>query len=112
MTADYTFYLPSPIALNTYYGHTGRVYLSERGKRFRDEVAWLARTQGAAVLEGELAVTVRVWNTKQDVDAGLKATLDALNGVAWLDDRQIKRLCVELLKDKGGRRMEVEVRKL
>lgn len=104
-----TFYLPPPIPLNTYYKHVGRVFLSERGRAFRDEAAFLARTQGAAAVEGSLSVTIRVYNTRMDVDAPLKGTLDALNGVAWLDDSQIKRLTISMLNDKGERRMEVDV---
>ena len=109
MTAAYTFYLPPPIALNSYYGHTGRVFLSERGRAFRDEAAFMALTQGAEVVEGELSVTIRVYNTRMDIDAPLKGTLDALNGIAWLDDKQIKRLTISMLSDKGERRMEVDV---
>ena len=109
MTAAYTFYLPPPIALNAYYRHTGRVLLSERGRAFRDEAAFMARTQGAEVVEGNLSVTIRVYNTRMDIDAPLKGTLDALNGIAWLDDRQIKRLTIHLLNDVQGRRMEVDV---
>lgn len=109
----HTFYLPYPVALNHYYAHTGRVYLSERGKAFRDEAALYARTQASThsvePLPDAVAVTVRVYNGRMDIDAPLKATLDALNGIAWLDDGQIKRLVVELIKDKHGKRMEVDV---
>lgn len=33
--------------------------------------------------------------TKPDVDNGAKVVLDALNGVVWLDDKQVTDLCIK-----------------
>ena len=40
---------------------------------------------------------------RQDVDNVAKAVLDALTGVAWADDRQVRRLVIEKCYDTLGR---------
>jgi Holliday junction resolvase RusA-like endonuclease len=40
---------------------------------------------------------------RQDVDNVAKAVLDALNGVAWVDDTQVRRLVVEKSYGTEGR---------
>ena len=40
---------------------------------------------------------------RQDVDNVAKAVLDALNGIAWVDDTQVQRLVVEKSYGTEGR---------
>lgn len=48
-----------------------------------------------------------------DVDNYLKSALDGLNGIVWLDDRQVVKATVEkILCSKGRERMEIEVREV
>jgi len=49
---------------------------------------------------------------RQDVDNVAKAVLDALNGVAWVDDTQVERLLVvKSWSDEGSTTVTVEGRK-
>ncbi len=61
---------------------------------------------------GALRVELRFYrsdNRRVDTDNLAKLVLDALNGVAWLDDSQIVRLSVEKHVDRENPRTEVEV---
>lgn len=45
---------------------------------------------------------------RRDIDGGIKMTLDALQGVLYVNDRQVKVLNVQLLHDKSNPRVEAE----
>ncbi|NKW77390.1 RusA family crossover junction endodeoxyribonuclease [Bacillus cereus] len=63
-------------------------------------------------LQGDLTVTVRVYFNKKnhgDLDNYVK-TLDGLNKVAWVDDKQIKEIHAFLVIDKTvEERMEITI---
>lgn len=51
-----------------------------------------AKAAGAVPLDGDVAVTIYVFvqsGRHGDIDNYVKAVLDGLNGVAYLDDRQV-----------------------
>ena len=60
----------------------------------------------AGLVVWQLTLVPKPW-TQSEVDAflegGPKAVLDALNGVAWVDDSQVSRLVVEKSYGSEGR---------
>ena len=95
-----TFILPWPPSVNRYWrAYRGRVVLSEAGRSYREAVHTTLMQQGAAhqLETGRLSVSIEASAPdarRRDLDNLLKAVLDALNGVAWVDDSQIARLAI------------------
>jgi len=86
--------LPYPPSINSLYAtFRGRRIVSAKGKKFKSDVALLAKLQGARVLENELCVTFRLFRLKRigDLDNWLKITQDALKGICFEDDKQITK---------------------
>jgi Holliday junction resolvase RusA-like endonuclease len=48
-------------------------------------------------------------NVTADLDNCLKLTTDALNGIAWVDDRQIKSIRADMAVDPDNPRTEIEI---
>lgn len=73
----------------------GGVYTPKRTAEFEAMVAaaWIEQ-QGLTLIEQPvtLFVNVGVVNMKKDLDNMVKSIADALNNVAWLDDKQIVEL--------------------
>jgi len=86
-------------------GHAVHVY--------REAIALAAKAAGAGVHGDPVEVVIdAVWKRpqrptsqlpRQDVDNVAKAVLDALTGVAWEDDRQVRRLVIEKSYGPEGR---------
>ena len=132
--------LPVPPSGNRYWRHASirgqaRVFLSAEAKQYREDVAWRARLAGVSEpLTGRVALTVRLyphrpqdWQRRQRrdpetwdddvrcIDLGNceKVLSDALNGVAWVDDRLHRRIVLERCEpDDRGARIEVEIESL
>ncbi len=99
--------LPYPPSTNRAWRNAkGRMVQSPEAKAWKLQAAWMARQQGATPADTAMAVAVtlhprltakgRASKSRLDLDNILKPTLDALNGVAWVDDRQIESLSVKL----------------
>jgi len=97
----YIFDLPYPISVNRMWRKFRNVVvLSAEGRQWKEQCAILAKQQGVAVINGEVQVSVilRPKLTKKgaasktiiDLD-NLCKCLDGLNGVAYTDDKMIKR---------------------
>lgn len=96
--------LPYPISANRYWRNRGNVrYLSKEAKVYKQAVA--VNAAGVKPLDGavELSVMVLPKQTKSgaaskvciDLDNSLKVLIDALNGIAYQDDKQVKRIVAE-----------------
>jgi crossover junction endodeoxyribonuclease RusA len=129
--------LPYPISANRYWRHAvvcnrAQVYLSAEAKAYKAEVLVIARNAGLRIpLDGRIAWKVRLFPQRpQDwakraqkapdtwdddvrcMDLGNceKVLADALNGIAWLDDKQIRRTVLERMEPDGEARVEVTIR--
>lgn len=103
---NFAIRLDYPPTVNTYYrrgGHT--MYLSPSGREYKRNAA--AALYGMSPLTGRIGVQIELAAPNKtrdtDIDNRIKAVCDALQGVAFEDDRQIDQLIVKRLPvDVGG----------
>lgn len=95
--------LPYPISANRYWRtFRGMTVVSSEAKAYKQQVAQIAQSSGCLKVSGDVAVYVVLHpkknkdgsasKTVMDLDNCLKVVLDALQGVAYDNDRQIKQL--------------------
>lgn len=71
---------------------------AERYLSYKNKVGWIAKQHKVKQLDGSVSVDVYVYLYKGrqgDADNYGKSITDALNGIAYRDDVQVKRLVVE-----------------
>lgn len=108
-----------PKSTQTIYRSTARggyskVYMTAEGKGIKEGYQWEAKNQwrGSALLKGELRASIALYfRTKRRVDWDNfhKLSCDALSGIVYEDDSQIKYVQVFVLHDKARPRIEVTV---
>ena len=82
-------------SVNRYWRHTrqGHHYISKEGKEFKAKLQWLARETQVAKTKQPVKLILRWHCTKKcrgaDLDNKLKVVLDALEGIAYEDDKQV-----------------------
>lgn len=99
--------LPFPPLGNRYYRNCrGRMVLSKKGREYKDQVL---KDHGGQQIEGEVRVWIRAFRPRRagDIDSVLKCALDALQGVAYANDKQIIGLYIDRDDDKKRPRLEV-----
>ena len=108
-----TLKLPYPISSNRYWETrvirvkatgkwTAMTYVSAEAKAYKEHVSWLAKAAGVKlldcsvamgyVLHPKLTVKGEASKTILDLSNAIKVTEDALNGIAYLDDKQVKEI--------------------
>jgi crossover junction endodeoxyribonuclease RusA len=110
------YYLPYPISTNRYWrNYRGRTVRSKEAVAYKEQVAWAnLGTRHHKPISDSVAVVVTLHpkltakgvasKTVMDLDNCLKVTLDALQGVAYDNDAQIKAISVcygDAVKDGG-----------
>lgn len=130
--------LPYPVSANRYWrsfvprgGNRAVTVVSDEAKAYREEVAWRARIAGMREpLQGRVAFSLLLYppqpkdwakraaknpDTWDDdvrcIDLGNaeKVLCDALNGIAWVDDKQIRRMLKDRCEPDGVARVEVTI---
>jgi len=107
-----TLTLPYPPSVNHLYASVnGRKVLSRQGREYKATAGAIAVRSGIAKLAGPVAVKVDVYRPRRagDLDNSLKAILDSLKGIAWNDDKQVKKIIAEQFDDKVEPRAEIEI---
>jgi len=107
-----TFTLPFPPSTNNLYATVrGRRVLSAEGRRFKQAAAAMALSAGVRPLTGDVSVALDVYRPRRagDLDNTIKATLDALKGIAWADDSQVTRIVATRFEDKRNPRVDAMV---
>jgi crossover junction endodeoxyribonuclease RusA len=103
----------APVPLQRSRTSSGRHYLPKRSRAYRETVQaeWLAA--GRPTLNGPFTASMRFYGARAtaDLDNLVKAILDALNELAFPDDRQLVCLsgCHKLPVDGDGARAVVEL---
>jgi len=99
--------LPYPPSVNRVWRNCrGRMVMSAEGAAYKLESAWRCRSAGMKLLSGPVEVHMVLHpkktkggaasKTRIDLDNMSKVVLDAMNGVAYADDKQIERIISEL----------------
>jgi crossover junction endodeoxyribonuclease RusA len=110
--------LPLPPSVNGYWrsvpatrNHRARVLISEEGRRFKDRCRLAAIAQCRTPLTGDLSITATVYfrDHRRDLDNVFKPLLDALQGAAYANDRQIVHLDFRKALDKARPRVELTI---
>lgn len=83
------------------FGTNGQVYTPTTTRDAERSIGWEYRNNHREEpLAGAVAVDITFYfrgTRAGDIDNYLKTVLDGLNGIAWLDDRQIMRLTAEMV---------------
>ncbi len=108
------FTLPYPPQLNHLYTVVrGRKILSSKGRKYKEAAAKLVRAAigRRSPMTGKLAVTMTIYRPRKagDIDNLFKAPFDAVKGIAWGDDGQVRKLTAVLDDDKFNPRLEMSV---
>lgn len=99
--------LPYPVSANRYWrSFRGMTVRSKEADEYKRTAAHSAFVAGWRALACPVSVAITLHpkrtkkgaesKTRMDLDNCIKVTLDALNGVAYLDDRQVVRLVAEV----------------
>lgn len=105
-----TLTLPYPPSANRYWRvWRGRAVTSDEARAYKLTIAHLFK---ATPLEGLLSVDLAVCRPRRsgDLDNRIKVTLDALRGIAFVDDSQIVAIHATRHEDKANPRVEVVIR--
>lgn len=111
----YEFILPYPPSVNHYLNHSMRgMYRTVEANAYRETVGWMLRAKGVNPLHNKLIVTIRAFRPRKagDIDGILKVSLDAMNKLAYDDDKQIVELHVYRDDDKKNPRLEIEIQEI
>lgn len=104
--------LPFPPSANRYWRKgKGRVYRSDEASRYIAEAGWSAKRDGAELLEGEVGMQMHLYFGRHQGDTSnrIKVLEDALQGICYLDDKQVSLLFVRRFYDKLHPRVELRV---
>jgi len=107
-----TLVLPYPPTVNHIYRRArGHLSLTPEALAFRHAVRMIAMVQAVTPILGPVAVFLDAYRPRRrgDLDNILKATLDALNGIAYRDDDQVTEIHAQRYDDKRAPRVEVSV---
>lgn len=105
--------LPYPISANRYWrkGRGGHIHVSTEAQEYKAEVAALCQVAGLEPVEGWVCLVINLYRPIRsgDLDNRLKVMIDALKGLAFGDDKFVKRIEAEMFDDKRNPRAEVRV---
>lgn len=92
----------------------GVVYTPRESAEYEARIRSIAIGSGVRPMEGELALELHVWvhGARGDGDNYWKSVADALNGVAYHDDRQVIdwRVVIHQARSRSEERAEVTIR--
>lgn len=114
--------LPYPVGANRVWRNVhGRVIPNPAAIAWKRTAAYLVRLAGVCMKSCEMELHYKLHprqnkdgtasKSRLDLDAPLKAAMDALNGIAWKDDKQVVRLIGEIgepVKD-GGLSIRIQI---
>lgn len=114
--------LPYPVSANRYWRiWRNKAVRSAEATAYKSVVRRIAQEAGVMPSEGSVAVCLRLIpkankdgsanKTVIDLDNALKVTLDALQGIAYHNDRQVRRIVAEYGSEPvagGGLAVEIE----
>jgi Holliday junction resolvase RusA-like endonuclease len=111
-----TFTLSLPPTFNHQYGYsrnTGRKYLTEKAKAWKEEAQWIFKNlwKDEPINEPVRLVINYYLKYNRDVDGG-KLIMDSLEEIVYVNDKQVVELYITKHKDKQIPRVELKVETL
>ena len=113
--------LPNPISNNAKANVVGgKLYTTKKTNSFKKEVGWLAKASRCKMLTGNVSVSIdyhprqnldgSASESRLDIDNIPKVLFDALKGIAWVDDKQVTKLFIQIASPKpdGGLTVIIE----
>ena len=107
-----TYTLPLPPSANRYWRmFRGRVITSSEAQNYRAAVAALLYQYHVEPLTGAVCVSISVYRQRKagDLDNRIKIVLDALQGICYIDDKQVTELHAFMFDDRQHPRCIVDV---
>ena len=99
---------PVPKERPRFNTRTGHAYTPRRTQEYESRVGWHARLARVPMSEGDVAVKITLYGKRRsDADNCAKSILDSLQGIAYVNDKQVVRLQVEW--QQGDERAEIEI---
>lgn len=90
----YQFFVPGPPVPFTRVLRGSKQARAERYRAYRLAVGFKAKEAGAEIIEGPVHVGIDIYDDQKrrryDLDNVFKGILDALNGICFIDDRQVE----------------------
>lgn len=72
---------------------------AQRYLAYKQVIGWAAKSENVQMIKTDVHVTAKahlhLGSRDMDVDNLGKSVLDSLNGIAWIDDRQVTKLTIE-----------------
>jgi Holliday junction resolvase RusA-like endonuclease len=97
-------------------GQFPTLYMTKEGKDLKENYQWQVQSQCiGSPFEGDISVQIILYfgtKRKCDWDNFHKLSMDALTGIVWVDDSQIKSARVTKSYDKANPRIEIEISRL
>lgn len=95
-------------------------WVNKQAKRYlgyKEHVGWIAKQAKIKQIHGAVevySVAYLYGKREPDGDNLAKAFLDSLNGIAWVDDRQVRKLTIEKCKvqNKAEERAEIYIQEI
>lgn len=109
------FVLSYPPSANRYWRKwRNRIVKSDEARGYQAYAGWTAKSAGATLHAGQVALHLRIYRPRRcrDLDNCLKVLVDALQGVSYTNDNQVREIHAYLGDDKLSPRVEVEVQPL
>ena len=112
--------LSYPVGANRVWRNfNGRMVPNPKAEAWKRDTANVVRLAGIKLTTGPVSVHYKLHpkankdgsasKVRLDIDAPAKALLDALNGVAWVDDKQVIRLVGEVAGPIAGGGLSVRI---
>ena len=94
-----------------YRNFGGRMVMSKEGRDYKAATLALAQMRKLVPLEGFVKVEITAYRPRKagDLDGIFKCVLDALQGVAYANDKQIIEIHAFRRDDKHNPRVEIEI---
>lgn len=103
---------PLPPSANRYwrYAH-GKIVVNPEAQNYKEVIKMLARVDQVTALNGPVSLTVAIYRARKsgDLDNFLKILIDALQGIFYRNDSQIREIHATLHEDRHEPRCEVMV---
>jgi crossover junction endodeoxyribonuclease RusA len=102
--------LPYPPSANRFYRNVrGRMVMSAEGRAYKKRVAEMGG--GVELEEGDVCLWLDFYRPRKsgDLDNRLKVVLDALQGIAYANDRQVVEIHARRYEDKDNPRVEITI---